>query len=53
MELLGFVGFVVLFAGAGWLLVSYVKRIQDTSDRRYPESTDEGRLGSGGGSAFS
>jgi hypothetical protein len=48
METLGFILFGAVFIGAGWLLVRYLKRLQDTADRRYSESTDDGTKGGGG-----
>jgi hypothetical protein len=48
MEYLGLIGFGVGFIKVGRLLVRYLKRIQHTSDRRYPESTDDGAKVCGG-----
>ena len=48
MEIIGFILFGAVFIGAGWLLTRYLRRLQDTADRRYPESTDDGARGGGG-----
>ena len=48
MDLLVFIGFGVLLFGGVWFFVRYLKRYQNTADRSYPESTDDGKLGNGG-----
>ena len=47
MEVLGVIVFAAIVFGGGWLLVRYMQRLQNITDRRYPESTDDGRLGGG------
>jgi hypothetical protein len=49
MEWLWFLGMAVVILGAAWLLGRYLKKLQDTADRRYPESPDDRWLSGGGG----
>jgi hypothetical protein len=49
--LFAFIGFGALFGGA-WLLVRYIKSLQDSKDYRYHEGTDDGQIGGGGAGDF-
>jgi hypothetical protein len=39
-----------ILLGCVWLLVRYIKKLQDTTDRRFPETRDDGLGGIGSGS---